>query len=353
MAMIGDDALFVQSTPWIILDDWWKYRNRPPVTEDLAPFLRARSETAAAVAPVAGTGATRHARAARRRPASASRPRRPTTSRRAGVEIELGRFFSDGEDRAAAAGRRDRGRRRRGAVPGRGPHRQGGPDRGAAVRGDRDARQARQIPRHGLGRQPGDRPARHVQAAVRQRRRPRHQGPPQARRRPGRRDRRADRADPDLARARRARRRRLLGQPPGPVPRPGPDDARRDLRRRPVPDGAGAAGRRDRRDEHHVRERQGADARDRRPQGARGDAAGHPVPVPGRGRRDLPRRRRDRGGAGRRSWPIGVEPGVHGRAVGRDGRAGVRDLRRRRRRVRARPGVAGRPARPIEALRYE
>ena len=41
MSMIGDNALFVQRTPWIIMGDWWTFRNRPPVTEDLAPFLLA------------------------------------------------------------------------------------------------------------------------------------------------------------------------------------------------------------------------------------------------------------------------------------------------------------------------
>ena len=58
MSMIGDDALFVQRTPWIVLGDWWKFRNRAPITEDLATFLDARAETAEAVAPLTGFGAT-------------------------------------------------------------------------------------------------------------------------------------------------------------------------------------------------------------------------------------------------------------------------------------------------------
>ncbi|MGB3544256.1 ABC transporter permease, partial [Rubrivirga sp.] len=58
MAMIGDDALFVQKNPWIIMGDWWKYRNRPPITEDLAPFLAEQSESALSVAPITGFGAT-------------------------------------------------------------------------------------------------------------------------------------------------------------------------------------------------------------------------------------------------------------------------------------------------------
>ena len=100
MAMIGDDALFVQSTPWIIMGDWWKYRNRPPVTEDLAPFLRERSETAQAVAPVAGTGAT-VTRGRDEAPGVGVETSTADYVETGGVEIELGRFFSDSEDRAA------------------------------------------------------------------------------------------------------------------------------------------------------------------------------------------------------------------------------------------------------------
>ena len=58
MSIIGDDALFVQRTPWFAFEEWWKLRNRPPVTDDLVPFLRARSRTAAAVVPLTGTSLT-------------------------------------------------------------------------------------------------------------------------------------------------------------------------------------------------------------------------------------------------------------------------------------------------------
>ncbi|HEX8299626.1 MAG TPA: ABC transporter permease [Rubricoccaceae bacterium] len=58
MSIIGDDALFVQKTPWFAFEEWWKLRNRPPVTDDLVPFLRARSKTAAAVVPLTGTSLT-------------------------------------------------------------------------------------------------------------------------------------------------------------------------------------------------------------------------------------------------------------------------------------------------------
>ena len=59
MALIGDDALFVQRQPWFFsLDDWWKYRQRRDIPEDLGPFLRERSRYATAVAPVTGSSAT-------------------------------------------------------------------------------------------------------------------------------------------------------------------------------------------------------------------------------------------------------------------------------------------------------
>ena len=59
-----------------------------------------------------------------------------------------------------------------------------------------------------------------------------------------------------------------------------------------------APGRRDRRHEHHAGLGHRADPRDRAAQGARGDAAGHPPPVPGRGQRARPGRRDARRGLG-------------------------------------------------------
>ena len=102
MAMIGDDALFVDRTPWIVMGDWWKYRNRPPVTEDLAPFLAEHSRTALAVAPLTGFGAT----VSRGRDEATGVGVEASTANyvdTGGVEVEGGRFFSDTEDRAARA----------------------------------------------------------------------------------------------------------------------------------------------------------------------------------------------------------------------------------------------------------
>ncbi|WP_412067145.1 ABC transporter permease [Rubrivirga sp. IMCC43871] len=102
MAMIGDDALFVERTPWIILDDWWKYRNRPPVTEDLATFLRERATVASEIAPVTGMGAT----ITRGRDELAGVGVEASTANyvdTGGADIEEGRFYSDAESRAARA----------------------------------------------------------------------------------------------------------------------------------------------------------------------------------------------------------------------------------------------------------
>ena len=102
MAMIGDDALFVQKNPWIVMGDWWKYRNRPPITEDLAPYLAQQSESALAVAPVTGFGAT----VTRDRDEAAGVGVEASTANyvdTGGADIEAGRFFSEAENRAARA----------------------------------------------------------------------------------------------------------------------------------------------------------------------------------------------------------------------------------------------------------
>ncbi|MEM0962377.1 MAG: ABC transporter permease, partial [Bacteroidota bacterium] len=102
MAMIGDDALFVQSTPWIIINDWWKYRNRPPVTEDLAPFLQARAQTAQAVAPVDGFTAT-VTRESIEKTAVGVEASTSNYVETGGVEIDAGRFYTEAENRAGRA----------------------------------------------------------------------------------------------------------------------------------------------------------------------------------------------------------------------------------------------------------
>ena len=103
MAIIGDDALFVQKTPWFSFGDWWTMRNRPEITDDLVPFLRSRATTIAAIAPIAGGGGlpvTRGREEAEGVSVTASTAAYVDTG---GQDVSAGRFFSDGEADAGRA----------------------------------------------------------------------------------------------------------------------------------------------------------------------------------------------------------------------------------------------------------
>ncbi len=58
LSQLGADVLYVEKWPWAVGPGykWWKYINRPRITEDLAEVITARSNFADAVAPVARTG---------------------------------------------------------------------------------------------------------------------------------------------------------------------------------------------------------------------------------------------------------------------------------------------------------
>lgn len=101
MALIGDDALFVQKQPWFFsFDEWWKYRNRPDITEDLVTVIRQRSEYAEAVVPLAGVGLSVQRGATELSGVSveASTPEYADTG---GIELVSGRFLSEADERAA------------------------------------------------------------------------------------------------------------------------------------------------------------------------------------------------------------------------------------------------------------
>ncbi|HYE95681.1 MAG TPA: ABC transporter permease [Rubricoccaceae bacterium] len=101
MAMIGTDALFVQRHPWFFtFDDWWRYRNRPPIEEEHAAFIREHSQYAAAVAPLTGAGTTaqRGSETMEGVSVEASTPEYVDTG---GMDFDAGRFFTDAESRAA------------------------------------------------------------------------------------------------------------------------------------------------------------------------------------------------------------------------------------------------------------
>jgi putative ABC transport system permease protein len=54
LAGLGSDTMYVTSRPWVIRGEWWKYRNRPPITRDDVTALRRLGSLLGAVAPVAG-----------------------------------------------------------------------------------------------------------------------------------------------------------------------------------------------------------------------------------------------------------------------------------------------------------
>ncbi len=56
--MLGTNVLYVQKWPWVSGSDWWKYINRPNITQDLAEEIRKRSRYAEAVAAIAQTSRT-------------------------------------------------------------------------------------------------------------------------------------------------------------------------------------------------------------------------------------------------------------------------------------------------------
>ncbi|MEO0557307.1 MAG: ABC transporter permease [Bacteroidota bacterium] len=102
LSLIGDDALFIDRTPWIIQGDWWRYRNRPRIEEDLAEVVRARSQRADAVAPVAGWATT----VKRGRDQVDGVYVEGSTAEyidTGGIEIDQGRFYTEGESRGARA----------------------------------------------------------------------------------------------------------------------------------------------------------------------------------------------------------------------------------------------------------
>ena len=55
LATLGSDTMYVTSRPWVIGDDWWRYRNRPPISREDVAALRRRGDLLTAVAPVAIT----------------------------------------------------------------------------------------------------------------------------------------------------------------------------------------------------------------------------------------------------------------------------------------------------------
>lgn len=56
LSALGTDVLYVSKHPWIIMDDWWKYRNRPQITfEEAQKLEKALGDKVVAVNPSVGT----------------------------------------------------------------------------------------------------------------------------------------------------------------------------------------------------------------------------------------------------------------------------------------------------------
>ena len=103
MSIIGDDALFVQKTGWFDFGEWWETRNRPEITDDLVPFLRARATTLAAAAPITGGGDLPVTRGRDEAPGVSVTASTAAYVDTGGQDVSAGRFFSDGEADAGRA----------------------------------------------------------------------------------------------------------------------------------------------------------------------------------------------------------------------------------------------------------
>lgn len=55
IAGLGSNLLYVQKYPWVIMDDFYKYRNRPDLTMAHAEYIKEHLKDAEAVAPSTGT----------------------------------------------------------------------------------------------------------------------------------------------------------------------------------------------------------------------------------------------------------------------------------------------------------
>ena len=99
---IGADVLFVEKWPWVQGPGfkWWEYRNRPPIRAELADVIDERSKYAQAVTVVAETG--RNVRYGSQT-LSGTRIEGATASydRVHVVKLEMGRFFTDFDNRTA------------------------------------------------------------------------------------------------------------------------------------------------------------------------------------------------------------------------------------------------------------
>ena len=101
LASLGTDVLYVSKWPWGMNTnlDWWNYINRPQLEPGLAETIRERSEYATRVAPLVSTQRTiRHKDRDIQASIEASKPDYGVIRN---VELEVGRFFTEVDERSA------------------------------------------------------------------------------------------------------------------------------------------------------------------------------------------------------------------------------------------------------------
>ena len=101
MAMLGTNVLNVERTPDGFGNDWWKYRNRPPIEEEIADYVAERNPRyLSAVAPVAYSGrAVQYEE--HNLPSVFIRASTPELARINDFGLTAGRFYNDTDQRRA------------------------------------------------------------------------------------------------------------------------------------------------------------------------------------------------------------------------------------------------------------
>ncbi|MBM4320466.1 MAG: FtsX-like permease family protein [Deltaproteobacteria bacterium] len=96
LASMGSNSLYISKLPWVIKGNWWEYRNRKNLTLEVVEAIRARSDLAAAVAPILMRNADT---AYLGEQLSAVRITGTTADHQqvAGLELQSGRYVSDAD----------------------------------------------------------------------------------------------------------------------------------------------------------------------------------------------------------------------------------------------------------------
>jgi putative ABC transport system permease protein len=100
VAMLGTNVINVARMPDGFDVEWWQYRNRPAITEEVAEAIEAHAETVEAVAPV-GYSMQSVQSGSRRLSNVFLRASTPALADVSGLDLQAGRFFSETEDRAS------------------------------------------------------------------------------------------------------------------------------------------------------------------------------------------------------------------------------------------------------------